>query len=100
MSRMTLGTVIFIALMAYGFGAFWYILLTGHLPASIWRTVALPFAATALGLAYFHFGPSFKHTYPLVTLIASLVGVLVDLIISYVRQVIPVPQSKPAESSR
>ena len=87
---MDFGTFLLMLGLAYGFGILWYTLLMGKLPASIWRTAAYPFigifAAEAVLAPVFTFDPEFGGFHLVTVLIGSIVGVVIDWIISTFRK--------------
>ena len=83
---------------AYGFGLFWYDLLPGKLPDIPWRVAAYPFAVMVLGEALVPIGPAFQAFHPITAIIASLIGVVIDWIITYFRhpQAVATPELRTA----
>ncbi len=93
---MEFGTWLLMAAMAYGLGVFWYDLLPGKLPAHPWRVAAYPFVLMVFGQAFLPVGPSFGGIHPVTALVASLIGVIIDWLITYLRH----PQAIPSLDAR
>jgi len=70
---------------AYALGVFWYDLLPGKLATIPWRVAAYPLALMILAEAYVPLGPTFLGFHPGTAVIASLIGVIIDWIITYFR---------------
>lgn len=87
---MDLGNVLFIAALAYGLGVFWYEVLQLNAPAKIWRLAAYPFvgiyASEALLAPLLTFDPQFGGIHVISAVIGSLVAVVVDWVVTKVRQ--------------
>ncbi len=82
---MDFGTWLLFASLAYGFGVFWYDLLPARLPERPWRVAAYPFVLMVIGEAIVPFGPTFAGVHPFTAILASLVGVVVDWIVTQAR---------------
>jgi len=83
---MQFATWLFMVAFAYGIGIFWYDLLPGRLPHMTWRVAAYPFALMVLGEAIVPFGPSFMGFHVITAIIAGLIGVIIDWIVTTARQ--------------
>lgn len=84
---MQVATFLFMVAFAYGVGIFWYDLLLGKLPHQAWRVAAYPFAVMVIAEALFPaLGPAFLGFHPITALIAALVGVIIDWIVTTARQ--------------
>ncbi len=83
---MQVATWLFMVAFAYGIGVFWYDLLEGRLPDRTWRVAAYPFILMVLGEAYVPAGPDFLGFHPATGVIAALIGVVIDWIVTYFRR--------------
>ncbi|MCL4542065.1 MAG: hypothetical protein M1396_06990 [Chloroflexi bacterium] len=83
---------------AYGIGLFWYDVLPARLPDMPWRVAAYPFALMVIGEAFAGYGPAFMGFHPGTAVVASLIGVLIDWIVTTARhpQAISAPEVHPA----
>lgn len=79
---MDFGTFLLMLAFSYGLGVFWYDLLPGKLATPAWRVAAYPFAAMVIGLALFPLGPAFGGVYIIPAIVATLVGTIIDWIIT------------------
>ncbi len=99
---MQVATWLFMVAFAYGIGVFWYDLLPGRLPHMTWRVAAYPFLLMVIGEAFVPFGPSFLGFHPATAIIAGLIGVIIDWIVTTARQPRAIDsletQSAPAHS--
>jgi hypothetical protein len=97
---MDLGSLLFLVALSYGMGVFWYSLIPGRMPDTAWRVAAYPFLASAIAEALFSFGPALGGIHVLVALVASLVGVIVDWIITDLRhyRIVAEPRSAGAQA--
>jgi hypothetical protein len=79
---------------AYGVGLFWYDLLPGKLPELPWRVAAYPFTLMVIGEAFVGVGAQFMGFHVGTAVIAGLVGVVIDWLITYFRhpQAIAAPE--------
>jgi hypothetical protein len=86
---MEIGTLLFMLGLAYALGLLWYDLVPGRLPAQIWRVAAYPFlgmfVAETLLPRVFTADPMFGGLHLFTAFIGSLVGVVVDWIITQAR---------------
>ena len=83
---MQIATWLFMVAFAYGIGVFWYDLLPGKITNATWRVAAYPLAVMVIAEAIFpNLGPSFMGFHPITALIAGLVGVVIDWIITAAR---------------
>lgn len=98
---MQVATFLFMVAFAYGIGVFWYDLLHGQLPDRTWRVAAYPLILMVLGEAYVPAGPGFLGFHPATAVIAALVGVIIDWIVTYVRhpRTIEAPELRTAPAS-
>src|ERR1043166_1354715 len=84
---MELGTFLLLTAFAYGIGVFWYDLLPGKLAERPWRVAAYPFIGIVLREAMARpdwVGPTFGGLHVVPLLVGSLLGVVVDwLVTSY-----------------
>ncbi|HLH74093.1 MAG TPA: hypothetical protein VKX96_12475 [Chloroflexota bacterium] len=78
-------TWLFMLAFAYGLGLFWYDLLPGKLPEMPWRVAAYPFALMVLAETFVPIGPTFQGFHPGDAVVASLIGVIIDWLITYFR---------------
>jgi hypothetical protein len=76
---------LFMVAFAYGVGVFWYDLLPGKLPDMAWRVAAYPFVLMVIGEAFVPVGPSFLGFHPATAVVAALVGVIIDWIVTVAR---------------
>src|SRR5262245_27853821 len=87
---MELGTVLLLVAYAYSVGVFAYDLLPGRLPQQAWRTAAYPFAAIVLGEGLMallpEITPKVGGIHPFTALIAAVIGVLLDWLITSYRR--------------
>ncbi len=83
---MQFATWLFMVAFAYGIGVFWYDLIRGQLPDRIWRVAAYPFLLMVIGEAFVPIGTSFLGFHPATAVIAGLVGVIIDWIVTLIRQ--------------
>lgn len=96
---MDIGTLLMMAALSYGLGILWYDLLPGRLPERVWRVAAYPF----LGIFVAHALMSQALTADLkfgglgliMTGVGSVVGVLVDWLITQARHPSLVSQPEP-----
>ncbi len=97
---MDLGTLLFLVAFSYAMGVLWYSLLPGKMPDTAWRVAAYPFLASAIAESLFPFGPALGGIHVIVALVASLIGVIVDWIITDLRhyRVVAEPRSAEARS--
>ena len=98
---MDIGTWLLMVAFAYGLGVFWYDLLPAKLPERPWRIAAYPFALMVLGETFVQIGPAFGGIHPITAVIASVIGTVLDWIITQLRhpQIVgslEAPQSAPA----
>jgi hypothetical protein len=96
---MDIGTVLLMLGVAYGLGLLWYDLLPAKLPERVWRVAAYPFlgifVAEAVLAPALSFDPKFGGVHLLSALIGSLVGVIVDSVITTARHPSMVMQPEP-----
>lgn len=83
---MQIATFLFMLAFAYGIGVFWYDLLPGHLPHRTWRVAAYPFILMVIGEAFVPVGPGFLGFHPATAIVAALIGVIIDWLITYYRR--------------
>jgi hypothetical protein len=87
---MELGTLLLLVAFAYSVGVFADDLLPGRRPQQPWRTAAYPFTAMALGETLMaplpDLAPKFGGIHPFVALIAAVIGVLLDWLITSYRR--------------
>jgi hypothetical protein len=87
---MELGTFLLLLAFSYAIGVFAYDLLPGRLPNQAWRIAAYPFALIVLSEAALatmpELTPKFGGIHPFTALIAAVVGVLLDWLITQVRR--------------
>lgn len=82
---MQVATWLVMVAFAYGVGVFWYDLLPGRLPTADWRVAAYPFAQMVIGEAFVPVGPGFLGFHPAIAVIAALIGVVIDWIVTTAR---------------
>ncbi|MBI3979708.1 MAG: hypothetical protein HY331_16125 [Chloroflexi bacterium] len=82
---MAVGTFLLMAVFAYGLGVFWYDLLPAKLPEQPWRIAAYPFALMVIGETFVPVGPAFGGINPITAVVATLIGVAIDWIITRLR---------------
>ena len=98
---MDLGTFLLLLGLAYALGLLWYDLLPAKLPERLWRVAAYPFlgifvaAALASKTTAFDFDPQFGGVRLLAAAIGSLIGVLVDWLVTQARHPALVAQPEP-----
>lgn len=90
---MDVGTFLFMLVMAYAFGVFWYSLLPARLNDAWWRVLAYPFALIALGEIVAPYGPAFGGLHYVTAFIAALIGVAIDWIVTVVRHPVAVHEA-------
>jgi hypothetical protein len=83
---MQVATWLFMVAFAYGLAVFWYDLLPGHLPDRTWRVAAYPFALMVIGEAFVPVGPGFLGFHPATAIVAALIGVIIDWIVTTARR--------------
>lgn len=83
---MNIGTFLLILAFSYGIGVFWYDLFPGQLSGQAWRAAAYPFAAIVIAEAWVPFGPELGGLHITSAVIAALIGVIVDWIVTTFRQ--------------
>lgn len=85
---MELGTFLLLLAFSYGIGVFWYDLLPAKLAEKPWRVAAYPFVGIGLAHAMlptgFH-GPAFGTLHVVPILFGSLIGVVVDCLVTSYR---------------
>src|SRR5262249_39894185 len=82
---MELGTFLFVVAFAYGIGIFWYDLLPAKLAERPWRGAADPFVRVVLSGALVRpewMGPAFGGLHVVPLLLGSLLGVVVDWLVT------------------
>jgi hypothetical protein len=98
---MDFGTFLLLVGFSYGIGVFWYDLLPAKLAEKPWRVAAYPFLgivmAHAMMPAEYH-GPAFASMHVVPALFGSLVGVLVDCLVTGYRH--PAAISAPEVHAR
>ncbi len=96
---MDIGTVLLMLGVSYGLGLLWYDLLPAKLPERIWRVAAYPFlgiwVAEAVLAPLLSFDPKFGGIHLVSALIGSLVGVIVDWLVTQARHPAMVMQPEP-----
>jgi hypothetical protein len=98
---MDIGTLLLMVAFAYGLGIFWYDLLPGKLPEQTWRIAAYPFVLTVLAETFVPFGPTFGGFHPATAVVAGLVGVIIDWVVTQVRHPSTTPlELQPATATR
>jgi hypothetical protein len=93
---MDLGTVVLMGAVAYGLGLFWYGLILGRTQDGILRTAAYPFLAIVFAEQFVQIGPAYGHLHLVSALLASLVGVLVDWAVGFIRGMLASPRARTA----
>lgn len=95
---MEVATWLLMVTFAYALGVFWYDLLPGKLPDIPWRVGAYPFALMVIGEAFVPVGPAFLGFHPATAVVAALIGVVIDWIITYFRhpEAVAAPELRPA----
>ncbi len=86
---MELGTFLLLSAFAYGIGVFWYDLLPGKLAERPWRVAAYPFVGIVLMEAAARpdwVGPAFGGLHVVPLFVGSLLGVVVDWLVTNYRQ--------------
>ena len=96
---MDFGTFLLMLGLSYGLGILWYDLLPGRLPEQIWRVAAYPFlgifvAQTVLP-PIFPADPAFGGIHLVTAFVGSLIGVIVDWIITQARHPALVQMPEP-----
>jgi hypothetical protein len=85
---MEFGTFLLLVSFSYGIGVFWYDLLPAKLAEKPWRVAAYPFLgivlAHALMPAEYH-GPAFGTLHVVPMLVGSLIGVVIDGLVTTYR---------------
>ncbi|HZQ99874.1 MAG TPA: hypothetical protein VFC93_13785 [Chloroflexota bacterium] len=100
---MDIGTFLLMLALSYGLGLFWYDLLPGKLPEQVWRVAAYPFlgvfVAQALLTPIFTVDPAFGGLHLITAFVGSLVGVVVDWLITASRHphLVQMPEPRVAE---
>lgn len=93
---------LFMVAFAYGIGIFWYDLLPGRLPHMTWRVAAHLFLLMMIGEAAVPFGPSCMGFHIITAIIAGLISVIIERIVTIARQPRTIvtldTQSAPAHS--
>jgi len=85
---MDFGTFLLLIAFAYGIGVFWYDLLPGRLADRPWRVAAYPFTGIVLMQALIRpewLGPAFGGLHVVPLLVGSLLGVIVDWLVTSLR---------------
>jgi hypothetical protein len=86
---MDIGTALLMLGLSYGLGVLWYDLLPGRLPDRVWRVAAYPFlgifAAEAILAPALSFDPKFGGIHLVSALIGSVVGVIIDWLVTQAR---------------
>ena len=86
---MEFGTFLLLISFSYGIGIFWYDLLPAKLAEKPWRVAAYPFLGIVLAhllMPAEYYGPAFGGFHVMPLLFGSLVGVLVDWLVTTYRQ--------------
>jgi hypothetical protein len=86
---MEFGTFLLLAAFAYGIGVFWYDLLPAQLPERPWRVAAYPLVGIVLAEALTPMGwlgPAFGGLHVTPLLMGSLIGVLIDWLVTSLRR--------------
>ena len=76
---------LFMVAFAYAVGVFWYDLLPGKVTGKTWRIAAYPFAVMVLAEAFVPLGQAFLSFHPGSTVIAALIGVIIDWLVTAFR---------------
>lgn len=104
---MDIGTFLLMLGLSYGMGLLWYELLPGKLPEHTYRVAAYPFLGifAAHALLPWMFGtsmadPAVGGVHIFTALIGSLVGVIVDWVITQARHPAMVPHLEPGLQPR
>lgn len=101
---MDIGSLVLMLGLSYGLGVLWYDLLPGQLPVQVWRVAAYPFvgiwAAQALLVSRFPADPAFGGIHLVTAIVGSLVGVIVDWIITQARHPSMVSAPEPRRELR
>ena len=87
-------TLLLMVTFAYGMGVFLYDLLPGLVSLKPWRVAAYPFAAIVIANVLFPLGPTLGEMYVIPAIAASLVGVLVDWLVTWLRKPTAVEQAE------
>jgi hypothetical protein len=82
---MEVATWLFMVAFAYAVGVFWYDLLPGRVTGKTWRVAAYPFAVMVLAEAFVPLGPKFLGFHPGSAVIAALIGVIIDWLVTTLR---------------
>jgi hypothetical protein len=85
---MEFGTLLLLIGFSYGIGVFWYDLLPAKLAEKPWRVAAYPFMGIVLGhmlLPADYLGPAFGTLHAMPLVFGSLVGVVVDCLVTAYR---------------
>jgi hypothetical protein len=87
---MEIGTVLLLVAFSYAVGVFAYDLFPGRLPHQAWRIAAYPFATIVLSEALLtmmpDLTPRFGGIHPFAALVAAIIGVLIDWLITSLRR--------------
>jgi hypothetical protein len=96
---MDIGTVLLMLGLSYALGRLWYDLLPGRLPERVWRVGAHPFLGLYVGevvpAPVLAFAPKFGGIHLPSALIGSVVGVIVDWVVTQARHPAMVLQPEP-----
>lgn len=96
---MDIGTFLLMLALAYALGLLWYDLLPAKLPERVWRVAAYPFlgifVAEAVLPAALTVDPRFGGLHLITSLIGSLVGVILDWVITQARHPSLAPHPEP-----
>lgn len=98
---MDFGTFLLLIGFSYGTGVFWYDLLPAKLAEKPWRVAAYPFMGIALAHAMMPAtvqGPAFGALHVVPLLVGSLIGVVVDSLVTAYRH--PAAISAPEVHAR
>ena len=85
---MEFGTFLLLACFSYGIGVFWYDLLPAKLAEKPWRVAAYPFVGMVLAHAMLPadmHGPAFGSLHVVPMMLGSLLGVVVDCLVTAYR---------------